>query len=94
MRLRKGRKTVNSPGKHPYHPFAPFGQRSATCDASQVRKWWSSCPEANIGIYLAPSGLCAIDIDPRNGGLFTIDDIEAEHGPIVSDLLQYTGGGG
>lgn len=89
-----GKAECNSPGKHPYHPLAPFGQRSATCDVSQVRKWWSSCPDANIGIYLAPSGLCAIDIDPRNGGLFTIDDIEAEHGPIVSDLLQYTGGGG
>lgn len=84
----------SSPGKHPYHPLAPFGQRSATCDVAIVRKWWSSCPDANIGIYLAPSGLCAIDIDPRNGGLFTIEDIESKHGPIVSDLLQYTGGGG
>lgn len=88
-----GKEDCKSPGKHP-HKLAPRGQWSASNDVEQVARWWKMCPEANIGIYLAPSGLCAIDIDPRNGGIDTIDQIESEHGQIVSDLLQFSGGGG
>lgn len=89
-----GKEGCSTPGKHPYAKLAPFGQKSASKDAAQVKRWWQSSPHANIGIYLAPSGLCAIDIDPRNGGIETMDEIEAKHGPINSELLQFTGGGG
>lgn len=89
-----GKDDCKTPGKHPLGRLAPFGQKSATYEARTIARWWKAEPNANIGIYLAPSGLCAIDIDPRNGGIETIDQLEAQHGPIVSDLLQYTGGGG
>lgn len=89
-----GNAACKSPGKHPIPSLAPWGQKSATTSADTIKQWWGKFPDANIAAFLEPSALVAIDIDPRNGGLQTIDDIEAKHGPLVSDLLQFTGGGG
>jgi hypothetical protein len=89
-----GNAACKSPGKHPIPSLAPWGQKSATTAPDTIKQWWAKFPSANIAAFLEPSGLVAIDIDPRNGGLQTIDDIEAKHGPLVSDLLQFTGGGG
>lgn len=83
-----------SPAKHPFSKLVPRGQDHATTDAATIRAWWTREPDANIGIFLAPSGLMAIDIDPRNGGYDTIDTLEAQHGPLASEVLQFTGGGG
>ncbi len=83
-----------SPGKHPVSHLAQMGQKSATTDPDIIAAWWKVMPDANIGVYLAPSGLCAIDIDPRNGGSESIETLESEHGEIYSDVLAYTGGGG
>ncbi len=88
-----GTEKVGNPGKHP-HRLARNGQMAATTDANLIAQWWSIEPRANVGVQLSESGLCAIDIDPRNGGLETIEDIEAMHGPLQSDVLQWTGGGG
>lgn len=83
-----------SPGKHPIGRLVPQGQDSASSDKAKISDWWAEYPDANIAAYLAPSNLCAIDIDPRNGGYQSIDDIEAQYGALASDLLQFTGGGG
>ena len=88
-----GVKNENNPGKHP-HRLVRNGQLDASTDPSRIEYWWGVEPRANIGVFLSKSGLCAIDIDPRNGGLETIEDIEATNGPLVSGLLQFTGGGG
>ncbi len=89
-----GKPDCKSPGKHPLSAAVPWGQKGATADPDTIRAWWGRFPKANIAIHLEASGLCAIDIDPRNGGLETIDLIEAQHGALVSDLLQFSGGGG
>lgn len=83
-----------SPGKHPIGKLAPKGQDNATTDPAVIAAWWDRYPHANIAAYLQPSNLCAVDIDPRNNGHITIADLEAAHGPVVSDLVQFTGGGG
>lgn len=83
-----------SPGKHPISVLAPRGQDSATDDKTVITEWFTSHPEANIAVYLAGSGLCAIDIDPRNGGDYTMEDLENEHGELVADVVQLTGGAG
>lgn len=83
-----------SPGKHPISHLAPRGQDSATSNKAVIKSWWSQYPTANIAIYLGGSGLCAIDIDPRNGGDYTMMDLEAEHGELVADVVQLTGGAG
>ena len=89
-----GNSACKSPGKHPMSRLAPRGQGDATTDKAQIKAWWSDRPDANIAIYLGISGLCAVDIDPRNGGHYTIDDLEHKHGKIDSDVIQLTGGGG
>lgn len=81
-------------GKHPIGRVVPFGQNQATTDAEQIKRWWRQVPDANIGVLLSKSSLCAIDIDPRNGGFQTLELIEDKHGALFSDVLQYTGGGG
>jgi hypothetical protein len=83
-----------SAAKHPIPTLAPLGQNNATTDAETIKRWWHKRPDANIGVYLAPSRLCAIDIDPRNGGLDTIEALERQHGAIESEVVQITGGGG
>lgn len=82
-----------NPAKHP-HGSAPFGQSMATTDGEQIKKWWTRYPDCNIGVLLSKSELCAIDIDPRNGGHYAIDELEAKHGPLDADLLAFSGGGG
>jgi hypothetical protein len=89
-----GNPECKSQAKHPIGKIAPWGQNSASTDAGTIALWWDQYPLANIAVYLEPSELCAVDIDPRNGGLQTIEDIEAKYGPLKSDLLQLTGGGG
>lgn len=82
----------NSSCKHAgKHPRTQHGLRDATTDPEIVRKWWLQWPQANIGLALKPAGLCALDIDPRNGG--SMDAVEA-YGGVPSTLLQRTGGGG
>jgi hypothetical protein len=47
-------------------PLIENWRNLATNDKSQVRKWWTANPDANIGI--STENLLVIDIDPRNGG--------------------------
>lgn len=89
-----GNESCKSGGKHPISAAAPKGQNSATTDKDIITKWWTEYPEANIAVYLAGSGLMAVDIDPRSGGDWTIEDLESIHGPIESEVLALTGGGG
>jgi len=70
-------------------PATKHGFKDATKSRSQIVKWWSQCPEYNIGIATGVvSGLYVIDVDPRNGG--KISDVRDVPGswPII------TGGGG
>lgn len=83
-----------SPGKHPVGHIVPRGMGDATTDQTIIRRWWHQMPDAGIGIELSRSGLVAIDMDPRNGGIYTMEAIEHQHGPLESDVLAYTQGGG
>lgn len=90
----KCRRICQSPSKHPISQLVPRGQDDATIDAAVIKRWWASMPDAGIGIFLKPSGLMAIDLDPRNGGLETMEQIEAKHGALSSDVMAFTQGGG
>jgi len=49
-------------GKRGTHLLA-HGHLEASSDPAQVRRWWMRYPDANIGLYLAASGLVAVDAD-------------------------------
>lgn len=83
------RPDCTSPGKHPRVPDWPS---RATTDRDQVGKWWRMWPRANVGLVTG-DGLVVVDVDPRNGGLVTLAELEAEHGRFDTRTAE-TGGGG
>lgn len=80
--------------KEPLGRLVPRGMLDATTAEETIGRWWRAAPTAGIGIALAPSGLVALDIDPRNGGVETWDALQADHGSLRSEVMAYTGGGG
>lgn len=70
------------------------GYLDATKEERQVVAWWKQCPTATIGLPMAPNGLVAIDIDPRNGGYETLAVLEAQLGPLPRRFRQRTQSGG
>ncbi len=80
--------------KQPMSRLVPNGVHGASNDPATIARWWTAEPNAGIGVAVKPSGLVAIDVDPRNGGFETMERLEAQHGPLVSDVLALTGGGG
>jgi hypothetical protein len=83
------------PGKKvPLDTLVPDGQNNATTDEAKIRTWWEAFPAAGIGVACKPSGIVVLDVDPRHGGHFDMERLEAQHGPITSDVLAFTGGGG
>jgi hypothetical protein len=80
--------------KQPLGRLVPRGMLDATLDTETIHRWWKVAPAAGVGIALQPSGLVAIDVDPRNGGTDTFDALQAEHGSLRSDVMALTGGNG
>lgn len=80
--------------KKPMGHLAVRGHLDATTDTAKITAWWTAEPEAGIGVAMQASGLVAVDVDPRNGGHFDLERIEAEHGKLETDVLAFTGGGG
>jgi hypothetical protein len=89
-----GKADCLSPGKHPIKSLVPHGHQDATVDPVRITAWYATYSEANLGISLIASYLCAVDVDPRNGGDATFEALEAEHGMITSGWHQRTGSGG
>lgn len=80
--------------KRPNGHLAPRGHLEASTDKDRITAWWTADPEAGIGVAMQASGLVTVDVDPRNGGHFDLERIEAEHGKLETDVLAFTGGGG
>jgi len=71
------------------------GFHLATTDHEQIHAWWRRWPEAAIGLRTGEtSGLFVVDVDPRNGGDISLEDLEADHGPLPETVESQTGGGG
>lgn len=89
-----GKGDCHSSGKHPHGFLARNGLHAATTDESVIKSWFDRVKNINIGIACQPSGIVVLDLDPRNGGEFTLEKIEAEYGPLRADVMQFSGGGG
>jgi Bifunctional DNA primase/polymerase, N-terminal/Protein of unknown function (DUF3987)/Primase C terminal 1 (PriCT-1) len=84
---------------HPLHPgekkpLVKAWQRHATTDFDQIREWWTEGSENNIGIYLPPSCIVVIDVDPRNSGNETFDRLVSAHGELPPTYTVKTAGEG
>jgi hypothetical protein len=73
------------PGKGGYH--------LAVTDAATIRGWWTTDPQAWIGIALARSKLVVLDVDVKNGkpGLTSLAEITPH---LVGTLTARTPSGG
>lgn len=67
-------------------PYTPHGHKDASTDPDQIRSWWSTWPDANVGYK--PAGAVVIDLDPPKMARFDpayegYDDWswEASYGP-------------
>jgi len=81
-------------GKRPLGTLVPHGHLNATQDKGVTRDWWGGSPNAGVGVSVAPSGLCVLDIDPRNLGDESFDGLIKEFGPLPVCPHVLTGGGG
>lgn len=73
-------------------PHIKEWQQKASTDEKTIREWWNKWPQANVAIVTGLT-LIVIDIDPRNGGLTTLDEIEKKNEKFTTLCVQ-TGGGG
>lgn len=81
-----------NPGKH---PRTISGFKDATTEPDQIRSWWASWPNANIGIATgAVSGIVVLDVDAGKGGNESLAAAMDEHGEIPETVDSETGGGG
>jgi hypothetical protein len=64
-------------------PATQHGVLDATTDPGQISTWWADEREYNIGIAMGPSGLCALDVDPRNGGAVPTEVLGDPDTPMV-----------
>ncbi len=76
-------------------PLTYNGFWEATTDARHIKTWWDRWPAANVGVPTGQrSGLLVLDVDPRDGGLKSLNTLERENGPLPRTARARTGGGG
>ncbi len=80
-------------------PYLKAWQERATTDADTITGWWTSHPEAGIGIATGPtSGIWVLDVDTdrRRGktGDETLAELEDAYGPLPDTYEVITGSGG
>jgi Bifunctional DNA primase/polymerase, N-terminal len=86
---------VRAYGKAPLATLAPNGVHTATTDTSQITKWWTTRPDANVAIATGTEArLGVLDIDTRNDGFASLDALVAQHTPFPATFSVCTGGGG
>lgn len=73
-------------------PLTPHGHKDFTRNIAQIDQWWSRWPDANIGARVF-KGHVVIDIDPRNGGDDTWEQISRGR-ELPTTLITRTGSGG
>jgi|GEM_PF-2356520 len=88
-----GRCSCNSPqcqnpGKHPRFPG---WQAHATTDPAQIQRWRSALTHTNWG-YAVDGAV--LDVDPRNGGDESLQQLQRDRGAIPDTWRVLTGGGG
>lgn len=81
-----------SAGKHPH--IKDF-QNKATRDISIIASWAQKWPTANLGMPTGrSSGYIVLDVDPRDGGDQTLQELISKFGQLPDTVTVDTGGGG
>ena len=83
---------VNAGQKTPLAALAPKGHKDATSDKVVIERWWTSQPNANIGLNLAASGLVCVDVDSYKEDC-SFDNFRKTH-EFPQTLMQNSARGG
>ncbi len=76
-------------------PLTANGHLDATREERRVRAWWGRWPNANVGVPTGKeSGLLVLDVDPDDGGLESLKELERVSGEAPKTARARTGGGG
>jgi predicted P-loop ATPase len=75
------------------HPITRNGLSDATTSVDQIRAWWRAYPRASVGVVMAPSGLCALDVDLYHGDLQKIEALSKLHGELPQTVVGISGSG-
>ena len=73
------------------------GFKDATTDHEKVNRWWTTRPNANIGLATGePSGILVLDIDNKDGhdGSSSLAELERDLGPLPETVEALTPTGG
>ncbi|MBM4222381.1 MAG: DUF3987 domain-containing protein [Gammaproteobacteria bacterium] len=86
------RKTAcSSAGKH---PRVKNGLKDATTDLAVIKDWWTKWPNANIGLITGQSSnLVVVDIDLKNDGFLSLEQLEKLHGALTAPKVRSGGNG-
>ena len=76
-------------GKKPALPTTGKEHSVASSEADQIRQWWATYPNANIGIACTPNRIAVIDIDGEAGAKWITDN----HLPMPATWTVTTGRG-
>ena len=87
-----GKPNCPSPAKHPY----PSKWQEVTSKQPEaIKAWWQAFKSPNAGVVTGKaSGVVVLDIDPRHGGMDTLDDLQVRHGKLPESATVETGSGG
>jgi Bifunctional DNA primase/polymerase, N-terminal/AAA domain len=88
-----GEANCRSAGKH---PRTQHGLKDASTDPEQIIRWWQKWPGTNVGIATGvASGILVFDVDPRNGGDASYEQLRNELPAAFAERLEVqTGSGG
>jgi hypothetical protein len=83
------------------HPLKPRDKvpilddwpNAATLQPEIARAWWTERQDCNVGIVVS-RGLAVLDIDPKNGGLISLEALVEAHGALPPTPQVKTGSGG
>lgn len=77
-------------------PITNNGLKAATTDREQIIKWWTTYPNANIGIATGSiSGFFVLDVDIHGvDGKRTLEGLEQQHGVLPDTVQAITGSRG
>jgi hypothetical protein len=76
-------------------PLTYNGFWDATTDSRRLEIWWRRWPDANVGVPTGErSGLLVLDVDPRDGGLESLAELERTGCLLPETARARTGGGG
>lgn len=92
-----GSATCDSQGKHPRYDaqLLPSGLKSASIEPGVLQVWWTLWADANIGLVTGTaSGFWTFDVDTDKGGDLSLEQLQAQHGPLPDTPLARTGSGG